>query len=98
MGGGIDKSVIYSLRGPCSSTTRYNLLILFDPASSQKSHTLNQERLTLATAKPLKDGSLYRRFRFVGHDDIFDLTQYEELYTPDRKLLARIDPAQERMP
>lgn len=58
---------------------------------------LDQERLTLASVTPLRDGSVHRRYRFIGHDSIFDLTQYQELYTPDRKLLACIDMAQECM-
>ena len=51
-----------------------------------------QSSLTLASVKPLNDGNVYRRYRFVGRDEVpYDLRQYEEIYTSTRTLLARID-------
>lgn len=59
---------------------------------------LGHERLTPASIRPLNSGAVYRRYRLVQPDGLYDLDDYAEVYTPDRKLFARIDMAQERMP
>lgn len=59
---------------------------------------LDQERLTIASVKPLNNGTAFRRYRFVKCDStLYDLTEYQELYNAQHALFARIDMAQERM-
>ena len=56
---------------------------------------LGIDRATLASITPLNNGEVYRRYRFVQPDGFYNLADYAEVYTPDRNILARIEPVQE---
>ena len=56
---------------------------------------LGYEWLVLASTQTLNNGKVHRCHRRVQPDALYDLTAYSEIYTPNRELLALIQPVQE---
>lgn len=53
--------------------------------------TLGHERLILVSIQPLRGGQVYQCSRFVQPDGVYALDTYQEVHTPDRNILARIE-------